>query len=180
MLPYKHLRIGILLTALLLQTAGPLLFLQLQLLQVRREVKHAIMRGLPDADLVQVLIRDDGRRVDGRAVEWEHDREFRCDGVMYDVVRSASEGDMTRYFCVRDDEETAVFAQLDQLSHEESSSNPARQGSRERVLHQLLTPFLQSPAASLRSPEHSATYAQLHSRMTISRPQLPPDPPPRG
>lgn len=134
--------VSIVLSLLLLQSAGPIFFLQLQQRQIRREMKRAIRAGLPEEKLRRFVMEADGRFADGRNVEWFEAREFRHNGVMYDVARRESDGDRTVLFCVRDDAETALYARLDRLVREESNSNPERRREASRLMKHLLQPVL--------------------------------------
>ncbi len=179
MKPVKTLA-SILLSLLMLQTAGPLLLLQLQQTQIRREMKRAIRAGLPEESLVAFLVRPDGSLADGTVLEWEHAHEFRCRGVMYDVARSRAVEGGTLYLCVRDDAETAVFAQLDRLAREEGSRNPRHRTQSELVLRHLLTPFVFRDNTRRDAALTETAFAPDAGFDTITRPSTPPDPPPNA
>lgn len=167
---------SILLALLLLQTAGPLGLLQLQQSQVRREMKRAIRAGIPDAELRRFVFEADGRLAGGGRVEWVEGHEFRYGGVMYDVARTRVEDGRTVRYCVRDDDETAVYAQLDRLIREENGGGERRAQS-ERILRHLFTPLLAGGGIDT-SPEFSdapAPAAATPSTLTAERiPALPP------
>ncbi|MBE0644139.1 MAG: hypothetical protein IH600_08670 [Bacteroidetes bacterium] len=168
----------ILLSLLMLQTAGPLFLLQLQQTQIRREMKRAIRAGLPDEDLVAFVVQADGNLAGGEALEWEDAHEFRYRGVMYDVARSRAVEGGTLYLCVRDDAETAVYAQLDDLARKDGSGNPLHRRQAEQLLRHLLLTFVQQEAVS---PDPALAETAILPEIvaaTISRPATPPDPPP--
>jgi hypothetical protein len=167
----------ILLALLLLQTAGPLGLLQLQQSQVRREMKRAIQAGIPDAELRRFVFEADGRLADGGRVEWVEGHEFRYRGVMYDVARTRVEDGRTVRYCVRDDDETAVYAQLDRLIREENRGGERRSQS-ERILRHLFTPLLAAGAIDT-SPDLSGTpFPAIAAPSTLAAERIPPLPPP--
>jgi hypothetical protein len=171
---------SILLSLLMLQTAGPLFLLQLQQSQIRREMKRAIRAGLPDEELVTFVVRADGNLAGGEKLEWEDAHEFRYRGVMYDVARSRAVEGGTLHLCVRDDAETAVYAQLDDLARKEGSGNPLHRRHAEQLLRHLLVPFVPRDAVSPDAALAESRILPDDASETISRPSTPPDPPPNA
>jgi hypothetical protein len=168
---------SILLSLLLLQTAGPLFLLQLQQQRIRREMKRILRSDIPDAELHRFVVDADGN-FSGGVLEWEDAHEFRYRGVMYDVARSYAVGAHTVYLCVRDDAETAVFAQLDRLVREESSDNPRHRKQSEKLLQHILTLFWQESGTPAMIPTLAGTLVPKKGGHPITRAVVPPDPPP--
>jgi hypothetical protein len=56
---------------------------------------------------------------------------------MYDVVRQAPHRDTTWYYCLSDEKESQLFANLDQLVKRDMSQNPERQQQLGKLLHWL-------------------------------------------
>lgn len=113
----------------LLQTAGYLFVFKLQQHEIRQEIKRQIKAGVPEDELVLFKLANTAH------LSWIiHEREFRSDGVMYDVVRKESDGDTTRYYCLSDEQETQLFAQLDEAVARDMNQNPARQQKLERLM----------------------------------------------
>lgn len=135
----------------LLQTAGYLFVFKLQQHEIRQEIKRQIKAGVPEGELVLFKLANTAH------LSWIiHGREFRSNGVMYDVVRKESDGDTTRYYCLSDEQETQLFAQLDEAVARDMNQNPARQQKLERILQAFGTlyfyphanfPFLDSAKA---------------------------------
>ncbi|MFZ1728998.1 MAG: hypothetical protein WBQ23_05500 [Bacteroidota bacterium] len=168
---------SILLSLLLFQSAGPLFLLQLQQQQIRREMKRVLRSDIPDAELQRFAVEADGSFAGGE-LEWEDAHEFRYRGVMYDVARSYVNGSQTVYLCVRDDAETAVFAQLDRLVREENGSNPRHHRQSEQILQHVLALFWQeSDTPALISPL-TGTLIAPQGGHPLTRAFVPPDPPP--
>lgn len=120
--------------------------LQLQQKQVRREMKRLIRAGLPEEKLQRFDFDSDGRLVGGERVEWVEAHEFRHGGVMYDIARTEHEDGRTVHYCVRDDAETSVYAQLDRLAREETNRNPERRRQSARLMQQMQLPALVADA----------------------------------
>jgi hypothetical protein len=121
----------ILLLFMLLQAAGYLLVFEIQKHAIRREIKQQIKAGVPEAELVLLKF------VEGKsypAFQRVHAREFRYQGKMYDVVRQESRGDTTWYYCIADEKETQLFANLEELVERDLGQNPGRQERIERLL----------------------------------------------
>lgn len=154
-----------------------MVLLQLQQSQIRSEMKRAIRAGIPEAELERFVFEADGRLVGGERVEWVEPHEFRHRGVMYDIARSQREGTRTVYWCVRDDDETAVYAELDRMARD--AANGGERGARsERILRHLLTPVL--PPATAGQPlafeSRPLPPAAVPSPLRMER--IPADPPP--
>jgi hypothetical protein len=171
---------SILLSLLLLQSAGPMLLLQLQQSQIRREMKWAIRAGLPDERLVRFEFETDDRLVDGGRVEWIEPHEFRYNGVMYDIARSVEEDGRTVHYCVRDDAETALYAQLDRLMREETNQDPERRRQAARILQHLLLPVLPPQASSFAVFRTGFTLPFAAVPATRRGDSSPPTPPPEA
>ncbi|MDX1906101.1 MAG: hypothetical protein SF053_03645 [Bacteroidia bacterium] len=78
-------------------------YLRYQQARIRREVKHRIIRGLPDAALVRISLT---REQASHELAWEKSDEFEYQGLRYDVVRTAHRGDTLVYWCWADYAET--------------------------------------------------------------------------
>lgn len=169
---------GLLLLLMLVQTAGPMLVFSIQQQQVRREIRHRIKAGVSEDQLVHLAIPVSLEKKPNSRFRRMHSREFRFDGHMYDIVRQKQIGDTTFYACIADDEETALFANLQQMIRDEMQHNPERQRQRQDAQRLLDSQFLVNVAASSQpvAPEFFCTQqgsARPHSFIPI-----PPTPPP--
>lgn len=122
----------VLLHFVLLQAAGYLIVFEIQKYEIRQEIKHQIKAGVPDTELVLLKIVEGKFHPTFQRVE-EH--EFRYDGKMYDVVRQESHGDTTWYYCLADEKETQLFANLEELVKHGMSQNSERQQRIIRLLN---------------------------------------------
>jgi hypothetical protein len=110
-----------LLFMLLFQATGHIFVFKIQQHEIRREIKRRIKAGVPETELVLFKILDEKPDPAFQHVE-EH--EFRYDGKMYDIVRGESHGDTTWYYCVSDEMETQLFANLEDLVKKDMTGNP--------------------------------------------------------
>ena len=69
-------------------------------------------------------------------LEWEHSREFKYRGEMYDVIRSETIGDSIKYLCYHDKKETQLKKCMNEILVLFSGSNSSNQG-RSQVLVQF-------------------------------------------
>ncbi|QHL89142.1 hypothetical protein GU926_17575 [Nibribacter ruber] len=101
--------------------------------QVRREVKRRIKEGLAPEQL-QVLTFSQEQAA---ALDWkEQGREFRYQGMFYDVVRVQEIGGQLQYQCITDTQERDLFAALDQLVQDHLSRS-AKQKSLKLLVKNL-------------------------------------------
>lgn len=103
---------------------GLLLVFKIQQYQIRKEIKHLIKLGVPDNQLVHISISPKNEN----QLEWMHSKEFRYKGTMYDIVKTELINDTTTlYHCVTDQQETKLFANLDE--HVKKNMNSKNNGS---------------------------------------------------
>ncbi len=121
-----------LLLFMLFQAAGHFFVFKILQHEIRQEIKQQIKAGVPEAELILLKILEGTPHPAFQRVE-EH--EFRYDGKMYDIVRQESHGDTVWYYCLADEKETQLFADLDELVKRDMSQNPERQQRVERLLN---------------------------------------------
>ncbi|WP_210486215.1 hypothetical protein [Rufibacter aurantiacus] len=108
----KRLLSFLLISLFLFHSVGSSLVLVMLQAQVRSEVKRRIKEGLPPDQLHQLSFTPEEVAV----LDWkEQGREFRYQGMMYDVVRVQRQADLLLYHCVTDTEEHDLFEALDEL-----------------------------------------------------------------
>jgi len=101
----------LLLFILFLPSVGTSLWFMHRQKQIRKEVKHLLISGLADSELAHFAFTDD----DITSLEWRHDKEFRLDGYMYDIVKREKIGEIHHFWCWKDDKETSLYQQFDSL-----------------------------------------------------------------
>ncbi|MER3524872.1 MAG: hypothetical protein C4326_12685 [Ignavibacteria bacterium] len=81
--------------------------------RIKKDVKHRLLSALPLSQLTQLSFSIHERQDRAHAMQWIENDEFRYEGKMYDVVRIVADDDSMHIFCVRDDQEEKVLADLD-------------------------------------------------------------------
>jgi len=115
--------------------------------QISREMRRLIKTRVPDSQLVLLGIAKELERNPGTRFKRMHEREFRLDGRMYDVVRKESRGDTTWYHCIEDEKETALFARLDEMIRDEMNGDSERNRQAADLLRLCSSPYLGAPSA---------------------------------
>ena len=161
-----------LLLLMLFRTAGHLFVFEAQQYKIRQEIKRQIKAGVPKEELVLLKIAEFDP-----AFQSLHAREFRYLGQMYDVVRQEAHGDTTWYYCLSDEQETQLFANLDKSVKRDMSQNPERQQQLGRLL--LLLGSLFFPPLGDNSLHYAAEAVELTAdlfklKTWIGAPNTPP------
>ena len=90
-------------------TGGFLFVFKIQQIRIRKEVKHQIKIGVPDADLTVIVVSEEIKN----EIDWKNEGEFSFRGVMYDIVRkSSNKNGNLQLYCITDTQETLLFADL--------------------------------------------------------------------
>ena len=144
--------------------------------RVRYEVKEMLVEGLDRTELVRIALttRDSAR------LDWEHAREFRRGGAMYDVVEREHQGDTTVYWCWHDHAETAVVQQLETLlvgglRHEREAHRTT-----EHIVRLLTSLWTARVEVRLPGPLQGAVCPDVPVHLPASHSTAPPVPPPDG
>ncbi|MBS1622243.1 MAG: hypothetical protein JST10_15350 [Bacteroidetes bacterium] len=78
--------------------------------RIRQEIKQQIKKEIPAGELHKIVF-DTSEEPD-----WEREgKEFLYRGQMYDIVKKEIAGEKIIYYCISDEEETVLFAQLDNI-----------------------------------------------------------------
>jgi hypothetical protein len=99
----------ILLFVIAFNIGGVYLFFLLQRAAIRSSISRKIESGNYESHLHQLTFSAS----EAANLHWEHkDKEFRHEGLMYDVVSTEKINDSVIYYCIADEEETHLFAWL--------------------------------------------------------------------
>jgi hypothetical protein len=141
---------------------------------IREAVEQQIYQGMPAAELtVLAFAKNEARQL----LEWEHEREFKYRGEMYDLVQTQTHGDSIFYTCYHDRAETALNRQLDRYIADWLQHSPVQQEQGERLLsffRALICPVSPSYDSSALTYYHSPFFHLNRS----GRQAGPPAPPP--
>ncbi len=101
--------------------------------RIGREVEKRIQTGVEEGELVLLRIPRALEENPDRRFQRMHAREFRYQGVMYDVVRQEQRGDTTWYWCILDWDDTDLHNRLDEDLSRQPDGDPARRQAGERL-----------------------------------------------
>lgn len=102
----------------------------------KRNVKHLLLSQANPADLVHFTFT----MAEAENLEWEHAKEFRFKGDMYDVVHQRKKGDSLILWCWWDSEETQLYQKFENLlAHNpfKPASKPSQQQLWQSFSHML-------------------------------------------
>ena len=85
---------------------------QFQKKKIKKEIKRRMIAGMDRDELI--LLSFSSIDLINKLV-WEHAKEFKYKGVMYDIESRESCGDIMHYWCWKDDKETQLNKDLHQL-----------------------------------------------------------------
>lgn len=144
--------------------------------RVRHDVKEMLIDHLDRSALVRIALTPD----DSARLDWEHAREFRRRGEMYDIVDREAHRDSTIYWCWHDHAESAVVRELEVLlvgglRHERDAHRTA-----EHIVRLLMALWMTEEGVDL--PDLILGEAVTNTRVVrpTSIGPAPPVPPPDG
>jgi hypothetical protein len=76
---------------------------------LRKEIKHKIIAGLNENELVKLKFANSEIQ---KKLRWKHSKEFEFNGEMYDIVKTIKTADSTEYYCWWDSEESSLNRKL--------------------------------------------------------------------
>ena len=157
---------------------GSLVVLHIQKKKVQREIKWSIAKGLPKSELTHLSFKSN--EVDAR-VEWKHNKEFRFEGEMYDIVQKQQQGDSIHFWCWWDKEETLLNRKIEKLAYLALNGNETSNNQKNHFFRFLK--LMNLPPDEIPSAQASEMKSRLtcdSSFDTILRNVSPDIPPPKG
>lgn len=152
-------------------------WLHVQKLAVKEQMKHEILRSVDRSDLVLVKLTKQNAEV---LLSWEHENEFEYQGHMYDLVEQETRNGILYLWCWADDEETDLNRKLNKLLARAANNNPQNNEQQHRLMDYLETLFCQQNISWLQPAALAADKDLFLYRSTyISRKGQPLLPPPR-
>lgn len=88
--------------------------IKFNLFLIHKEVKRTLVMQLPESAYTVLTIAKNKQNLQNGFVSI-HSREFRYNGMMFDVVSSRDSADYTIFKCIRDEEEEDVFRVLSDI-----------------------------------------------------------------
>lgn len=141
----------------------------------RHEMKQFIKAGVPEEDRVILKIAKQTES-NLEIFEWEHSREFRYKGEMYDVLSREEHGDTTYYSCIHDVKESGLFKELDDLvtrfmNEEDDSQQEFFSGFFEKVYLRYSPP---KPFHAEVKEQFNTAYLEISTQEALSKIYHPP------
>lgn len=146
---------------------------------IRKSIKRQIKKGVSEKDLVLLKIPKWIENSENEEFKRIHSKEFRYKGEMYDIVRSQDYGNETWYWCVWDKEETALFAQLDELFDKAWNKDPAQQQTQERLMQFFHSIFDNHEKIQVASENSNCITVTSKTFMLLTGNRKPDIPPPK-
>jgi hypothetical protein len=169
----------LLLLVLQIPIGGTYLVFKHRQFNIRKEIKRQIKWGASEDDLVLLKIPRELEEKPNKQFKRIHSREFRFEGEMYDIVRQEARGDTTWYWCIWDEEETALFAGLDEALNRALGADPVNReagNQLDRFLKNLVLCRFSQVNISLLQPAGNPPAFSFH--LTLSTRYIPPPTPP--
>lgn len=124
---YKRSLAFLLMLILLLPLAGSFFLFQWRQLAIKKEIKRKIKRGLPDSELITMVLTPE--IIHSKSFEWKNSHEFRLHGKMYDIIKSTKKGNQTEYKVIWDNDESELFSQLESDLQDAFSKDPVQKSN---------------------------------------------------
>lgn len=123
---WNHIKIAVLLGALLAPLVSTYIWYEKTEYRVKKKIKHQIIAGIDKEELVPLTFHVNDTL---NQLEWKHSKEFKFQGEMYDIVERSfhQSKDSLTYWCWWDYEETALNKQLHKLVQLAMGQNPEKQ-----------------------------------------------------
>jgi len=109
-------------SVLLFNTIGNLIVFESTRYCIHKEIKNTITQSIPQNKLIAIII-DNKTKKD---INFVDDNEFLYKGKMYDVVRQQANGDTIIYYCINDNKEEELYANLNKEVKNNMDTNPVK------------------------------------------------------
>ena len=106
--------------------------LQLQKMQIKKEVKWEIIAGLNKEELILLKLTQEETQ---KNLRWEDSKEFEFKGQMYDLVEKSMKGDTVFYWCWVDNKETKLNQKLKEIVAFALGNNQERKNNQEKLIN---------------------------------------------
>lgn len=154
---------------------GLLVVFKLQQLQIRKEIKRQIKRGVPENELHLISVKPG----QDEQLDWQNEKEFIYKETFYDVVRKETGvAGATLYYCINDTQEEELFANLDTLIKQYSEKQQSKGKMAKKLMK--LVPVVLSKEISDSEPLEitvaslQGSYSNRYNSPVLSIPAPPP------
>ncbi|PKP02308.1 MAG: hypothetical protein CVU11_12315 [Bacteroidetes bacterium HGW-Bacteroidetes-6] len=120
----KKITAILLVLMLLLNSVGYFFIFETARFWVQKDVKKQIKAGVPDSELSVISISETDILQGNLGFRWvKKNKEFVFQNQMYDVVRSDLFNGKYIFYCIHDEQETQLFANLNNMVQRELATN---------------------------------------------------------
>ena len=159
---------------LMLQLLGGGMYFHFQRAHIRKDIKSRIKQGVPQNEL---KVFHFAKLQELETLNWHNDHEFRQGDEMFDVVRKEVTEHGVYLHCINDQQETLLFAQLNELVKKRSESDPM---GRQQLAQSLSSPYLPFKSIHLQVVQWRTFICPVEYTFTLKTWIRDPDsPPPR-
>ncbi|MCC7301516.1 MAG: hypothetical protein IT233_02640 [Bacteroidia bacterium] len=141
--------------------------------QIRSAVKHKLKSHVPETELHALRFNTNAH------ILWVREgKEFKLNGLFYDVVKTETDGKTIIYYCVNDTEEKILFEKLELLCQQQARQNGDPAGAAVQQFVKLFSIDLPSINSSCLLPASSCLLTAFCTLPTRAPFLVPPTPPP--
>ena len=128
---------------------------------IKEQVNEKIIQNLPDNDLTIIRISS----WENRKITWlEEEKEFRLEGILYDVVKIKKEKGSICYYCFCDVKESKLFANLDKLVRDQSDHSKSKTNLNKQHINVFFHEII-LPRELTESPVHYCNYTSVYKSL---------------
>ncbi len=122
--PIKKITSILLVLMLLLNSMGYFFIFETARFWIQKDVKKQIKAGVPESELSVISISETDMSQGNSGFRWvKKNKEFVFQNQMYDVVRSDCFNGQYTFYCIHDEQETQLFANLNNMVQRELTTS---------------------------------------------------------
>lgn len=168
----------LLLAVLLFNSAGYVGAFYYAKAKIKKEIKMKLKGEFPKDQLKLIVI--DTRKGEDKQLRWIEPHEFMLKGRMYDIIKTDTmPGGVIHYLCIDDEDETRLFANMDELIKREFQGNKNKRGNAVKNLEKLQMEYFLSAFKNIYPTEQSREFGEAILLRTPDAACNPLTPPPR-
>lgn len=146
--------------------------------KIKKEIKMKLKGEYPKDRLKLIVI--DPRKGEDKLLRWIEPHEFVLEGRMYDIIKTDTlTGGALRYLCIDDEDETKLFANMDELIKREFQGDRNKRGNAVKNLEKMQMEYFLSALKKIYPAEESREYGMAPAPGAHEAIIAPLTPPPR-
>ncbi|MCC6548488.1 MAG: hypothetical protein IT279_00315 [Ignavibacteriaceae bacterium] len=168
----------LLLSVLLFNSAGFVGAFYFAKAKIKKEIKMKLKGEFPKDQLKLITI--DSRKGEDKLLRWIEPHEFMLNGRMYDIIKTDTmPGGVLHYLCIDDEDETLLFANMDELIKQEFQRDRNKRGNAVKNLEKMQMEYFLSALKTIYPAEHTEDYGAVRLVLPANYIYSPLTPPPR-